>query len=140
MPLTVPKSEVSLAISPDSLHSLPPGASYSGRNGQASVKVMLKAATATEPEKIYVYATCDSLQLQCESYERTIRNLRAVYSEEIAALEAQIASSNTSSATTHKTRKDALGMLLKRLFACIVTALVFIGIIYYIINKEKKHE
>lgn len=75
-PLTIPKSEVSLTIATDSLRRLPSGASYSERSGQASVKVTREAATATEPEYIYVYATCDSLLLQCERYERTISTLR----------------------------------------------------------------
>lgn len=80
-PLLVPKSEVSLTIATDSLRRLPGGASYSERSGQASVKVSRRAATATEPEYIYVYATCDSLQLQCERYERTIRSLHRDYGE-----------------------------------------------------------
>ena len=78
--LTVPMSAVSLTISTDSLRSLPSGASYSERSGQASVKLARLAATSTSPERIYVYASCDSLALQCERYERQIRNLRSEYS------------------------------------------------------------
>ena len=78
-PVKVPMSAVTLTIATDSLRSLPAGASYSERSGQASVKVSRKAATATEPEYIYVYATCDSLQLLCERYERTIKNMRRLY-------------------------------------------------------------
>ena len=33
------------------------------------------SATATEPERIVVYATCDSLLLMCEEYERTVWQL-----------------------------------------------------------------
>jgi len=79
--VTVPMSSVSLTISTDSLRSLPNGASYSERSGQASVKVTRRAATAEEPEYIYVFASCDSLELQCERYERQIRNLRSEYSK-----------------------------------------------------------
>ena len=74
-------SAVSMTIATDSLLSLPSGASYSDRSGQASVKVSRKAATSTEPERIYIYASCDSLELQCERYERTIRSLQSGYDE-----------------------------------------------------------
>ena len=73
----VAQSDVSLTLRTDSLRSLPPGASYSGRSGQASLKVSRKAATSTSPEYIYVEASCDSLELQCERYERTVRSLRS---------------------------------------------------------------
>ena len=90
-PVTVPKSEVMLTIPTDSLRSLPSGASYTDRNGQASVKVSRKAATATEPEYIYVYATCDSLQLQCEQYERTIIRMHSSYGEQLSGLKIRLA-------------------------------------------------
>ena len=90
-PVKVPMSAVTLTIATDSLRSLPAGASYSERSGQASVKVSRKAATATEPEYIYVYATCDSLQLQCERYERTIRNLHKDYGEQLNGLKIRLA-------------------------------------------------
>ena len=78
-PLKVPMSEVSLTIPTDSLHRLPNGAGYSKRSGRASVKVTRRSSTPTGPEYIYVYATCDSLQLLCEQYERTIKNMRRLY-------------------------------------------------------------
>ena len=89
----VPMSAVTLTIATDSLRSLPAGASYSERSGQASVKVSRKAATATEPEYIYVYASCDSLELQCERYERTIRNLHKDYGEQLNGLKIRLAES-----------------------------------------------
>lgn len=89
----VPLSEVMLTIATDSLRQLPEGASYADRSGQASVKVMRKAATATEPERIYVYASCDSLELQCERYERTLRNLRSEYGEQMSGLKIRLAES-----------------------------------------------
>lgn len=133
--MTVAQSEVMLTISVDSLRSLPQGASYSRKSGQASVKVVREAGTSDKPERIYVYATCDSLQVQCESYERTIRNMRAVYSEEIAALRAQVDAKTSDS--QRETHKDSVGMLLKRLLISILTAIVFIGIYCYIKKKER---
>lgn len=81
-PVSVPRSEVRLAMASDSLLRLPEGAVYRGRSGQAGVEVGRKAATATEPELIYVYASCDSLELQCERYERTIQKMRSAMSEQ----------------------------------------------------------
>ena len=71
---------MSLKIATDSLRSLPPGASYTGRQGQASVHVSRGTGSWTGDESpgteyIYIDATCDSLQLLCERYERTIKML-----------------------------------------------------------------
>lgn len=66
----------------DSLLSLPGGASFTDHKGQASLSVKRQGGSATEPEYIYVEATCDSLMLQCERYERTIRNLRHSLTEQ----------------------------------------------------------
>ena len=71
-PVTVPESRVKLTIAADSLFSTPQGASWTGRSGQANVKVQRQAGGAGKPEVIVVEATCDSLQLQCERYEETI--------------------------------------------------------------------
>lgn len=73
--MTVPQSEVTLTIRTDSLALLPDGAVYRAHDGQASVEVSHLSATATEPERIVVYATCDSLLLMCEEYERTVWQL-----------------------------------------------------------------
>ncbi len=81
---TVPKSEVRLAIPADSLLRLPPLASYNGKSGQANVSV------SRDRDVITVYASCDSLQLLVEYYERTSSvwqerygELSALYEEEI---------------------------------------------------------
>lgn len=81
---TVPKSEVSLKIPADSLLRLPPLASYSGKSGQASVSV------SRDRDVITVYASCDSLQLLVEYYERTssvwkerYEEMTGLYKEEI---------------------------------------------------------
>lgn len=81
---TVPKSEVRLTIPADSLMKLPPQASYSGKNGQASVSVGRKGDTVT------VYASCDSLQLLVEYYERTSSVWKERYEEMAGLYEAEV--------------------------------------------------
>lgn len=71
----MPKSEVRLAIPADSLLKLPPLAQYSGRSGQASVSV------SRDKDVITVYASCDSLQVLVEYYERTSSLWRERYEE-----------------------------------------------------------
>ena len=75
----VPQSEVWLALPADSLMRLPPQAGYSGRNGQASVTVR------RDRDVILVHASCDSLQVLAEYYERT-SSLWQECCEELAAL------------------------------------------------------
>ena len=75
----MPKSEVRLAIPADSLMKLPPLATYSGKSGQASVSV------SRDKDVITVYASCDSLQVLVEYYERTSSLWRERY-EEMAGL------------------------------------------------------
>lgn len=81
MPVTVPSSSVTLTIATDSLKQLPTGASYGGRSGQASVSVSRQAAEAGKPEQIVVTATCDSLELLCEAYERRVAMLEQTLAE-----------------------------------------------------------
>lgn len=80
----VPKSEVRLVIPSDSLLRLPPSAQYSGRSGQASVSV------SRDRDVVTVYASCDSLQLLVEYYERTssvwqerFEEMAGLYEEEV---------------------------------------------------------
>ena len=75
----MPKSEVRLEIPADSLLRLPPQAQYSGKNGQASVSV------SRDRDVITVYASCDSLQVLVEYYERTSSAWQERY-EEMAGL------------------------------------------------------
>lgn len=75
----MPKSEVRLAIPADSLLRLPPLASYSGKSGRANVSV------SRDRDVITVYASCDSLQVLVEYYERTSSLWRERY-EEMAGL------------------------------------------------------
>lgn len=55
---------------------MPPGAGYTAKKGQAHVKVSRKEATAKEPEQIVIEAGCDSLELVCARYAKTISNLK----------------------------------------------------------------
>lgn len=69
--IPIPQSKVELKIPTQNLHSLPPGASFSEKKGQAGVKVEAIGDT------IYVSATCDSLQVQCERYEKELTRIRS---------------------------------------------------------------
>lgn len=80
----MPKSEVSLKIPADSLLRLPPLASYSGKSGQANVSV------SRDRDVITVYASCDSLQLLVEYYERTYSVWKERYEEMAGLYEAEV--------------------------------------------------
>lgn len=75
-PIIVPESKVTVEIPVDSLSLLPAGAGYTRKSGQAGVHIERKTDTASGGEVIVVEATCDSLQLVCESYLRTISSLK----------------------------------------------------------------
>lgn len=60
----VPEEEAKLEISLEELKKLPVQAEYRAKNGRASATVKNNGDT------IVVYATCDSLQRQCEYLER----------------------------------------------------------------------
>jgi len=128
-------SSVTLTIATDSLRSLPAGASYTERSGQASVKVSRKAATTTEPEYIYVYASCDSLQLQCERYERQIRNLRSEYGERLNDMQSHLAA--TASLHTEQEEKppNVIGTALKWYFYGLLSGILATIIIFIKLKK-----
>lgn len=75
-PVKVPMSAVSLTLNPDNLKLLPPGAGYTARQGQVSVKITRKPSTEKEPEQLLVEAGCDSLELACVGYMKTISTLK----------------------------------------------------------------
>ncbi len=75
-PVKVPMSSVSLTLALDSLRLLPQGAAYTAKQGQASVKVKRRAATENEPERLVIEAGCDSLELVCGRYSKTINLLK----------------------------------------------------------------
>ena len=60
---TVPQEEARLEIPLSELADLPEKAEYRAKNGRAGATVQNKGGT------IVVFATCDSLQRQCEYYE-----------------------------------------------------------------------
>ena len=129
-PVKVPMSAVTLTIATDSLRSLPAGASYSERSGQASVKVSRKAATATEPEYIYVYASCDSLQLQCERYERQIRNLHSQYDERLNEMQNRLAATSHELEEVKEKPPNAIGTALKWFFYGLLSGILATIIIF----------
>ena len=61
---------MSLTIPTASLLNLPPSASYTQKSGQANVKV------EHDKDTIRIYASCDSLQMLCEYYERELVRIR----------------------------------------------------------------
>lgn len=72
---TVPMSEVRLEIPTDSLLKLPEGSSFHAKSGQARLDI----GKGKEPGTIVVYASCDSLQRQCEYYEKSSSVWRECY-------------------------------------------------------------
>ena len=134
-PVRVPMSSVTLTIATDSLRSLPAGASYSERSGQASVKVSRKAATATEPEYIYVYASCDSLQLQCERYERQIRNMRSEYGERLNEMEGRLWATSHELEEVKEKPPNVIGTALKWYFYGLLSGILATIIIFIKLKK-----
>lgn len=98
-PVKVPMSAVMLTLSMDSLRLLPSGAGYTARQGQANVKVTRRAPTEKEPEQLVIEAGCDSLELLCASYSKTIsvmkHQLETLSDERRALSEESKESSNT---------------------------------------------
>lgn len=134
-PVKVPMSAVTLTIATDSLRSLPVGASYSERSGQASVKVSRKAATATEPEYIYVYASCDSLELQCERYERQIRNLHSQYGERLNEMQGRLSATSHELEEVKEKAPNAIGTELKWYFYGLLSGILATIIIFIKLKK-----
>lgn len=134
-PVKVPMSAVTLTIATDSLRSLPVGASYSERSGQASVKVSHKAATATEPEYIYVYASCDSLELQCERYERQIRNLHSQYGERLNEMQGRLSATSHELEEVKEKPPNAIGTELKWYFYGLLSGILATIIIFIKLKK-----
>lgn len=111
--IPVPQSKVKLKIPTQSLRSLPPGASFSEKKGQAGVKVEAVGDT------VYVSATCDSLQVQCERYEKELTRIRSDTDKQVTEI-----------------KKNSVQMLFKW---CLIGFLAgIISTITVIIIKKKK--
>ena len=134
-PVKVPMSAVTLTIATDSLRSLPAGASYSERSGQARAKVSRKATTATEPEYIYVYASCDSLELQCERYERQIRNLHSQYGERLNEMQGRLSATSHELEEVKEKPPNAIGTELKWYFYGLLSGILATIIIFIKLKK-----
>ena len=80
-PVRVPMSTVGLRLTLDSIRSLPPGAAYTAREKQATVKLQRKPATPNEPEQIIIEAQCDSLLLVAASYSKNVITLKRQLNE-----------------------------------------------------------
>lgn len=68
-------SEVKMEIPMDSLLKLPEGSSFHAKSGQARLDI----GKGKEPTTIVVYASCDSLQVRLEYYERQSATYREAY-------------------------------------------------------------
>lgn len=77
-------SEVTLRIPMDSLMRLPSEAEYRAKDGQANASVRNENGT------VVVYATCDSLQIMCEYYERKYNLYKNAYEEQTGRLYSEL--------------------------------------------------
>lgn len=69
--IPVPESKVEMVIPLENLRKLPDGAAYIKKAGQANVKV------TADGDSLLVFASCDSLALQCEQYEKELIRIRS---------------------------------------------------------------
>lgn len=128
MPVKVPMSEVSLTLSMDSLRLLPSGASYTARKGQANVKVTRRAPTEKEPEQLVIEAGCDSLELVCAGYSKTISTLKRQLKE----------ASKSNKELWEKTKESSGNTFLMRLkYFCAGLLSGIIGIVFTFIKLRK---
>ena len=123
-PVKVPMSKVSLTLNVDSLRLLPPGAGYTARQGQAHVNVTRRARTAKEPEQLVIESGCDSLELVCAIYSKTIRTLKR---------QLQAVSSFSSEQTEATKERSAYGV--KIMFFTFLAGLVA-GIVFILILRK----
>lgn len=128
-PVKVPMSAVSLTLSMDSLRLLPSGAGYTARKGQANVKVMRIPPTANEPEQLVIEAGCDSLELVCAGYSKTISTLKRQLKEvNKSNSELKEAEEETSKNTFFKRLKYFFTGLLSGIVATVLTRFVIVYI------------
>lgn len=75
-PVTVPLTRAGLRLDLKEISNLTPGAVFTDKNGQASVRVERRDSI------IYITAQCDSLQVLCESKTREIYHLRELLEQQ----------------------------------------------------------
>lgn len=94
------------------------------------MKVGRIAATESEPERIYVESTCDSLLVQCERYERRIREQSRTIGKMISAAKRM--------ATEQEIRKNAngIGTALKWSLIGLLTGIILGALTSRKINKK----
>lgn len=127
-PVKVPMSAVSLTLSMDSLRLLPSGAGYTARNGQANVKVTRRAPTEKEPEQLVIEAGCDSLELVCAGYSKTISTLKR-----------QLKEARKSNSELREETKESSGntFLMRLWYFCAGLLSGIIGIVFTFIKLRK---
>ena len=128
MPVKVPMSAVSLTLSMDSLRQLPSGAGYTARKGQANVKVTRRAPTEKEPEQLVIEAGCDSLELVCAGYSKTISTLKR-----------QLKEARRSNSELREETKESSGNTFLMRLRCFCAGLLsgIIGIVFTFIKLRK---
>lgn len=80
----VPQSQVVLRLPIDAVRSLPHGAEFRDKSGQASASVQF------DQDTLYVFATCDSLQRMCSYYERKYALYKTEYENLMACQESEL--------------------------------------------------
>lgn len=127
-PVKVPMSAVSLTLSMDSLRRLPSGAGYTARKGQANVKVTRRAPTEKEPEQLVIEAGCDSLELVCAGYSKTISTLKR-----------QLKEARKSNSELREETKESSGntFLMRLKYFCAGLLSGIIGIVFTFIKLRK---
>ena len=127
-PVKVPAAAVRLEVNPDSLAQLPPGASYTARQGRARVSVMRRPATSKHPATLIVEANCDSLELVCARYAKTVSTLRR-----------QLSATSQSASAHQESEKVRSLSLLKAIKYSFMIA-VLLGIIWIVLTQQKKRK
>jgi hypothetical protein len=112
----IPEAKVRLSIPVKDISTLPEGASFSDKNGQANVKVRVENGI------IYVDAICDSLQQRVNSYEMELNRVR---SETETQLKIE--------------KKNSVQIAFKWCLIGIFAGSVITIIIYLQINKKRKN-
>lgn len=115
----IPASAVKLTVPADKLKALPEGAVYSGKNGQAGLRI-----GSDSDGNIVAEASCDSLQ-----------RMVLLYQEELNRIRGESQKKEIRQETAEESRKTAF--LTDYLLGMVSGLAVYIGT-YYIIQKAMK--